>query len=215
MGPNYDVVFPNDLVNQITITIEPDDWEAIQANMVDLFGEAGTGDRGLPGDFQPPADGLPQPRADGFPGGLELPEGSFPQGGKPQPRAEGFEPPEADFPDGAPFNDNGRPGDQFGVGDMTPEIKRSPKKRIKELINMSMKLRPDTVGVNQYEAMSFVDESLVEKVWRDLDKQLPREQVTHVVAEIALKFQDATVKTFLPILIHREAMERLKPLLDG
>jgi len=80
---------------------------------------------------------------------------------------------------------------------------------------MSMNLRPDTVGVNQYEAMSYVDESLVEKVWRDLDEQLPREQVAHVVAEIALEFQDATVKTFLPILIHRQAMARLKPLLDG
>jgi pyruvate/2-oxoglutarate dehydrogenase complex dihydrolipoamide acyltransferase (E2) component len=46
--PNYDVVFPDDKVNQITITIDPEDWEAMQANMVDLFGEAGAGgeDRG-------------------------------------------------------------------------------------------------------------------------------------------------------------------------
>ena len=48
--PNYDVVFPDDRVNQITITIAPEDWDAMQADMVDLFGEAGSGGdgRGLP-----------------------------------------------------------------------------------------------------------------------------------------------------------------------
>ena len=57
--PNYDVVFPDDKVNQITIIIDPEDWEAMQANLVDLFGEAGSGgdSRGLPGGFEPP-DGI-------------------------------------------------------------------------------------------------------------------------------------------------------------
>jgi hypothetical protein len=108
--PNYDVVFPDDKVNQITITIAPEDWEAMQANMVELFGESGTA-------------GV----ADAFPSGLERPEGapplpgSFerPEGAPPQPGAdgfpEGFEPPERG-PTG------GRPGDGgFGGGDMTPE----------------------------------------------------------------------------------------------
>ena len=45
--PNYDVVFPDNRVNQITITIAPEDWEAMQANMVDLFGEPGTGGEGI------------------------------------------------------------------------------------------------------------------------------------------------------------------------
>lgn len=36
--PNYQIVFPDDRVNQIKITIEPDDWEDMQANMNQLFG---------------------------------------------------------------------------------------------------------------------------------------------------------------------------------
>jgi spore coat protein CotH len=57
VDPNYDVVFPEDKVNQIKITIAPDDWEAMQANMADLFGPQGTGQQGE-------ADGR---RPDGFP----------------------------------------------------------------------------------------------------------------------------------------------------
>lgn len=93
--PNYDVVFQDDHVNQITITIAPTDWEAMQTNMTELFGEAGTGEngRGFPGNFQPPEGDKPEPGADGFP------EGEF-----------------ADRTNG-----NGRPDNQFGGGDMTPE----------------------------------------------------------------------------------------------
>ena len=81
--PNYDVVFPDDKVNQITITIAPEDWEAMQANMVELFGESGTGDvgRALPGGLERPEGALPQPGADGFRAGLEPPEGRPPGGG--------------------------------------------------------------------------------------------------------------------------------------
>ena len=123
--PNYDVVFPDDKVNQITITIAPEDWEAMQANMVDLFGEAGSGGdgRGFPGGFERPEGGRPQPGEDGFPGGFEPPEGGLPQPGE-DGFPDGFEPPEggdrAALPEGAPFG--GRPGGGgFGGGDMTPE----------------------------------------------------------------------------------------------
>ena len=107
--PNYDVVFPEDEVNQITITIDPEDWEAMQANMVDLFGEAGSGRAG-----------------GGFPGGFERPEGA-PQQPGPQPGEGGFDGPQP--PEGqdraAPMQ--GRPGGGgpggggIGAGDMTPE----------------------------------------------------------------------------------------------
>ena len=105
--PNYDVVFPDDKVNQITITIAPEDWEAMQANMVDLFGEAGSGGdgRGFPGGLvEPPEGGRPQPGEDGFPDGFQPREGGDP----------------AALPEGAPFG--GRPGGGgFGGRDMTPE----------------------------------------------------------------------------------------------
>jgi hypothetical protein len=58
-----------------------------------------------------------------------------------------------------------------------------------------------------------VDESLVEKLWHDLDGQVSREQISRVVAEIAARFQTATVTAFVPIFIHRQALEELRSLL--
>lgn len=115
--PNYEVVFPQDQVNQIKITIAPEDWAAMQANMTELFGEAGSGGdgRGFPGGVEPPqGDDRPQPGEEGFPGGFEPP-----QGGRPQPGGEGF-PSGVEPPQGAPLG--GPPGGGgFGGGDMTPE----------------------------------------------------------------------------------------------
>lgn len=37
VDPNYDVVFPIDAVNTLTITIAPDDWAAMQADMEDIY----------------------------------------------------------------------------------------------------------------------------------------------------------------------------------
>lgn len=72
--PNYAVVFPQDKVNQIKITISPENWATMQANMTELLGEPGTG--GGPG---------------GFRGGNEQPPG---MGGQPQPGAgQGGQPP--------------------------------------------------------------------------------------------------------------------------
>jgi hypothetical protein len=99
------VVFPEDKVNQITITITPEDWEAMQANMTDLFGEAGSGEGNRGG--QPPMGDRPQPGEDGI---SNHPDGSNPPGNGERP----------EFPAGAP--EGGRPGDGGGGGgDMTPE----------------------------------------------------------------------------------------------
>lgn len=111
VAPNYDIVFPQDEVNQITITIAPEEWEAMQANMVELFGEAGSGNNrggGFPGGFEPPQDGnLPQP-GEGIPDtGGELPQ--FEAGERPEPGGGGF---------GGP---GGERGGGFGAGDLTPE----------------------------------------------------------------------------------------------
>lgn len=37
VAPNYDVVFPIDVVNTLTITIAPDDWAAMQADLEDIY----------------------------------------------------------------------------------------------------------------------------------------------------------------------------------
>ena len=59
-----------------------------------------------------------------------------------------------------------------------------------------------------------VDGMLIESIWHELDRQLPYARVRCVVTEVALGFQDATVKTFLPILVHRKALERLRQELN-
>lgn len=58
------------------------------------------------------------------------------------------------------------------------------------------------------------DDSTVEMVWQDIDRKLPRERVGRVVAEFEIGFKNAAVKTFVPILVHRLALERLRKELD-
>jgi len=43
--PNYEVVFPEDEVNTMTITIDPADWQAMLDDMTDTYGEQGTNNR--------------------------------------------------------------------------------------------------------------------------------------------------------------------------
>ncbi|MFZ1397461.1 MAG: CotH kinase family protein [Candidatus Promineifilaceae bacterium] len=85
--PNYDVVFPQDEVNQLTITIEPDDWAAMQANMLALAGEPGSRSA-APGGFNPggfnPGDGGTPPE------GVEPPAGAQPPQGGPPAEGAGF-----------------------------------------------------------------------------------------------------------------------------
>ena len=74
---------------------------------------------------------------------------------------------------------------------------------------MSVKLHQNTVEAYPYDEVDGVDDALITMIWRALNKRLPRERVSCVVAEVALEFQDATVKTFLPIFVHRRVLEQL------
>jgi len=57
--PNYEIVFPQDSVNEITITIAEENWDLMLEDMTKLYGEQGSGRMnnpdGRPG--VPPADG--------------------------------------------------------------------------------------------------------------------------------------------------------------
>ena len=65
--PDYATVFPQDEVNEITITIDADEWQLMMEDMENLYGEGegGTGDRG-DGDMQPDG-GQVRPQADAVP----------------------------------------------------------------------------------------------------------------------------------------------------
>ncbi|MBN1316495.1 MAG: CotH kinase family protein [Anaerolineales bacterium] len=109
--PNYDVVFPEDVVNRIDIVIEADRWQAMLDDMTLNYGEFGTGENrggrmgagegGMPqgGNMPPvgraaPQEGV-QPPADGAApqGGIQPPGG----GAAPQ---EGIQPPAGGPPEG-------------------------------------------------------------------------------------------------------------------
>ncbi len=76
--PNYSIVFPQDSVNLIDITLPVESWTAMQAEMTDQFGAQGTGQgSGNPGqrpggqnfDNQQPPQGNPQGPGNFQPGG--------------------------------------------------------------------------------------------------------------------------------------------------
>ena len=66
--PNYAVVFAQNKVNQLTITIDPASWQAMQDNMTELLGEPGSRQMGagFPGGVFTDTAGLPM-----------LPNGAF------------------------------------------------------------------------------------------------------------------------------------------
>lgn len=83
-APNYEVVFPQDKVNEITITISPENWQAMVDDMTNLYGEFGANPGGggtmMNGDVMVPPDG-----AQGIP-----PQGmQFPPDGQAGPRIFG------------------------------------------------------------------------------------------------------------------------------
>jgi hypothetical protein len=45
--------------------------------------------------------------------------------------------------------------------------------------------------------MDYIDDSLVEKLWSDLDGQGSRQQIAGTVTAIAVRFEKATVTTFI------------------
>jgi spore coat protein H len=107
--PNYEVVFPQDKVNTLNITISPENWQTMLDDMTDQLGEMGSGEKasgmgqpGAGGGMQPPADGsTPQAPAEG----MQPPtDGAAPQSGPDggmQPPADGAAP-------------QGRPGGNAG-----------------------------------------------------------------------------------------------------
>ncbi len=44
--PNYAIVFPQDEVNTITITLDPANWQTMLDDMTELYGEFGTREGG-------------------------------------------------------------------------------------------------------------------------------------------------------------------------
>ena len=80
---------------------------------------------------------------------------------------------------------------------------------------MSVELHQSAAEAHPHEFVDGIDDALVEAIWHELDRQLSRARVRRVVAEIAVGFQDARVKTFVPIFVRRRAIDKLKHEMNG
>ena len=59
--------------------------------------------------------------------------------------------------------------------------------------------------------VSIVDlEELTESVWRELHGTEDPRRIRHVLVDLLLKYKDARILTFLPILMRRDAIEILR-----
>jgi hypothetical protein len=56
-------------------------------------------------------------------------------------------------------------------------------------------------------------ETLIDQVWNDLQGQVSRATIQQALLEIIPKYQDATVTTFVPLFIRRDAVNTLRATL--
>lgn len=68
--------------------------------------------------------------------------------------------------------------------------------------------------INEADLANFVDETVIEAIWSDLEGRVDREQVRQVALDVAQDFADATVTSFVPLFIRRRTYERLKLLVE-
>lgn len=112
VAPNYEMVFPQNKVNRMDITIKAEDWKLMQDNMAELFGSGGSGGfpggagAAFPGGF-PGGNFTPGTRPSGFPRPSGSP-GAFPAGFPiPPDGAVGAFPPDGQMPPGRPGGGGG------------------------------------------------------------------------------------------------------------
>ena len=75
-SPDYEVVFPEEMVNEITISISTENWQTMLDDMTELYGEFGTRQEmgGQPGNWnnKPQNDAVPEGEAGRLRGCLSL-----------------------------------------------------------------------------------------------------------------------------------------------
>lgn len=67
--PDYGIVFPQDRVNEITIIISPDNWQAMLDDLTELYGEPGSGQSPRAGGPPPQEEDNPAPPGEDHPAG--------------------------------------------------------------------------------------------------------------------------------------------------
>jgi formaldehyde-activating enzyme involved in methanogenesis len=75
-------------------------------------------------------------------------------------------------------------------------------------LNEQPSVVPNLTNSNGREDLDI--ETLVEQIWLELDGAVDRAVIEQVVQEVLPRFDDARVKSFVPIFIRKEAKDRLK-----
>ncbi len=75
---------------------------------------------------------------------------------------------------------------------------------------MLIQVSPTLSKIETVNVANYLNNTLIEKIWYELDERVTREQIRQVAAEVSAQFQNATVATFIPIFIYRQTCEKLK-----
>ena len=75
-----------------------------------------------------------------------------------------------------------------------------------------MKEIEPTVGTDAFASANrnWDEDALVEQIWNDLEGRATRSAIRQVLAEIVPKYESAPVQTFVPIVVRKEAVDRLR-----
>ena len=57
---------------------------------------------------------------------------------------------------------------------------------------------------------SWNKEIVIDQIWKEFYGIATRSAIEQVISNIALKYEDARIKTYIPIFVHREAVKRLR-----
>ena len=72
-----------------------------------------------------------------------------------------------------------------------------------------------SVAQEMEEQLCYVDDQLVDEIWKELGGRVERARVYAVAQEAEREFRDATVTLFVPLFIRRLTSERLMVEING
>jgi hypothetical protein len=59
-----------------------------------------------------------------------------------------------------------------------------------------------------------IDDLFVEDLWKKSGGQVSQDRIRQIATEIAAEFQDATITSFIPILLRRRVQDRLRMIIS-
>ena len=72
----------------------------------------------------------------------------------------------------------------------------------------------DPAETVQVDAIDYLDDPFIDRIWQDLSGQVTYELIRQVVAEETTRFWNAKVPTFIPIFVRQNTREKLVTLVN-